>query len=76
LRQTIETVDINGGNTVKEISEKKLKQHLRKNQFTSGHRHGKYLFAELEKNGWLVLHFGITGFFSHIYLFLPIVSFR
>ena len=58
------------------LSPKKLKQLLQKNHFKSGHRHGKYLFEEREKNGWLVLHFGITGFFSHIYLFLPIVSFR
>jgi formamidopyrimidine-DNA glycosylase len=65
LHQTIETVDINAGDMLKGISETKLKQHLRKNQFISGHRHGKYLFAELEKNGWLVLHFGMTGFLKY-----------
>jgi formamidopyrimidine-DNA glycosylase len=50
---------------LKGISETKLKQHLRKNRFISGHRHGKHLFAELEKNGWLVLHFGMTGFLKY-----------
>jgi len=65
LHQTIETVDLNAGDMLKEISEKKLKQLLQKNQFTSGHRHGKYLFAELEQNGWLVLHFGMTGFLKY-----------
>lgn len=65
LHQTIETVDINAEDMVKGISEKKLKEQLRNNRFISSHRHGKYLFAELESNGWLVLHFGMTGFLKY-----------
>ena len=65
LHQTIETVDIKAGDMLKGISGKKLKERLQNKQFTSSHRHGKYLFAELENDGWLVLHFGMTGFLKY-----------
>jgi formamidopyrimidine-DNA glycosylase len=31
------------------------------NRFDETARHGKYLFAGLHENGWLMLHFGMTG---------------
>ena len=64
LHKTIETVDIKGKDMVKGISGKKLVQHLGKSRFESSRRHGKYLFAELP-DGWLVLHFGMTGFLKY-----------
>ncbi len=37
--------------------------------FVSSHRHGKNLFLELSRGGWLLWHFGMTGepvFFEHM----------
>jgi formamidopyrimidine-DNA glycosylase len=38
-----------------------LYQNLTHHHFTGGRRHGKYLFARLDNDRWLVLHFGMTG---------------
>lgn len=64
LHQSIEAVDIKGEGMVKGISGKKLRERLENNQFESSRRHGKYLFAGLA-DGWLVLHFGMTGFLKY-----------
>lgn len=38
-----------------------LYQNLSGHRITDTHRHGKFLFTELEHGRWLVLHFGMTG---------------
>jgi len=38
-----------------------FEETLKGNQFTGSQRLGKYLFLNLEKNGVLVVHFGMTG---------------
>jgi formamidopyrimidine-DNA glycosylase len=38
-----------------------LKTALAGNQFLSSRRHGKHLLVKLERSGWLMLHFGLTG---------------
>lgn len=43
-----------------------LKKSLIGNQFSSVRRHGKYLFIQLGKGRWLVIHLGMTGWF-HFY---------
>ena len=65
LHQAIEAVDLKNSSMLKGVSGKRLTQRLRKNQFKSSRRHGKYLFAELHDGGWLVLHFGMTGFLKY-----------
>jgi formamidopyrimidine-DNA glycosylase len=65
LHQTIETVDLKGTEMLNGISGKKLKQRLLEKQFESSRRQGKFLFVELHDNGWLVLHFGMTGFLKY-----------
>jgi len=30
-------------------------------RLTASRRHGKYLFARIDRGGWLVMHFGLTG---------------
>lgn len=44
------------------ISRKKLGRRLTGRSFSETVRHGKYLFARFEDRGFLVLHFGMTGF--------------
>jgi formamidopyrimidine-DNA glycosylase len=65
LHRTITTVGVKDKDLLKGISSNKLKQRAEKKQFTSSHRHGKYLFARLGENGWLSLHFGMTGFLKY-----------
>jgi formamidopyrimidine-DNA glycosylase len=43
------------------ISSADLAAALEGNRFVSSRRHGKHLFIGLERNGWLALHFGMTG---------------
>jgi formamidopyrimidine-DNA glycosylase len=38
-----------------------LGRALSHQSFLSTQRHGKYLLVELERRGWMVLHFGMTG---------------
>jgi formamidopyrimidine-DNA glycosylase len=65
LHQTIEKVDIKEKDMLVGISAKNLKRRLEDNWFISSQRHGKYLFAGLDRNGWLLLHFGMTGFLKY-----------
>lgn len=34
-------------------------------EFTGSRRHGKYFFADLEEDKWLMLHFGMTGYLKY-----------
>lgn len=64
LNKKIVEVDLPGKTMLGKITSNKLIRALVGNKFTSTHRHGKYMFAEI--NGyWLVLHFGMTGFLKY-----------
>jgi formamidopyrimidine-DNA glycosylase len=65
LHQKVATVDIKDRGMLKGVSAKKLKQQIQDRRFTSSRRHGKYLFAALDNGGWLLLHFGMTGFLKY-----------
>lgn len=38
-----------------------LGQHLKGRSFQHTHRHGKFLFLHAEDDGWLLMHFGMSG---------------
>ncbi|MBD3393953.1 MAG: hypothetical protein GF418_17595 [Chitinivibrionales bacterium] len=58
----IQHVEVRDARVIKGISVPKLRQRLEKKRITSACRHGKHLLAHIEKDGFLVLHFGMTGF--------------
>lgn len=62
LGKKITAIDECDSRLLQGISGKKLQQRLTGKSFTATRRHGKYLFARLDENGFLVLHFGMTGF--------------
>ena len=64
LNQEIEKVDITAPQMLEGISAERLEEALKSRTFESAVRHGKYLFAETQ-GGWLVLHFGMTGFLRY-----------
>ena len=66
LHQEISEVTVHAGRILEGISEKRLKSSLLGESFKSGRRHGKYLFAELGSSGWLVMHFGMTGYLKYL----------
>jgi formamidopyrimidine-DNA glycosylase len=61
LNQTIEVIELAAPNMLLKTTQGTLKRNLEGNSFVGTFRHGKFLFIELKKNGYLMLHFGLTG---------------
>lgn len=61
LHKKIEVVKLTSPLVLQGITARKLTQALEGNMFEDTQRHGKFLFVELKKNGYLMLHFGLTG---------------
>jgi formamidopyrimidine-DNA glycosylase len=62
LHQRIERVEVASLSVIMGGSPRTLHRALRGTVFLSTHRHGKYLFLEIDRGGWLLLHFGMTGY--------------
>lgn len=62
LHQTIEDVEVLSSTILKGVSPERFADTLRKNSFEETRRHGKHLFIRLQDNGWLTMHFGLTGY--------------
>lgn len=65
LHQTIEGVTVEDSRVVAGASPEELEAYLRDRQLTGSDRHGKHLFAALDRGGWLELHFGMTGYLAY-----------
>lgn len=65
LHRQITDTDIHAPRMLKGVSASKVVRALKGHEFKSTCRRGKYLFAELDGNGWLVLHFGMTGYLAY-----------
>jgi formamidopyrimidine-DNA glycosylase len=65
LHQRIAKTSITSRDILGKVSAATLERALKGQQFTSSHRHGKYLFVAIDGTGWLVLHFGMTGFLKY-----------
>jgi formamidopyrimidine-DNA glycosylase len=65
LHQEIRRVEVPSPELLEGTSASRLKKSLQGSRFTDTRRHGKLLFGGLENGGWLVLHFGMTGFLSY-----------
>jgi formamidopyrimidine-DNA glycosylase len=61
LHKGIEKVAVLDGYMLKGISPGRFRARLTGRRLVSTARHGKYLFLRLEGEGFLVLHFGMTG---------------
>ncbi len=70
FQKTLETHGI--GRTVKQVhvpderildgvTPQVLGRRLKNHKLSESRRHGKYLFAGVDNEGWLVMHFGMTG---------------
>lgn len=65
LHQRIGRARVTSEKILGRISRRNLERRLRGRQLRSSRRHGKYLFVDLDRGGWLVLHFGMTGFLRY-----------
>ncbi len=65
LHQAIEDVEVLTSTILKGVSPERLADTLRKNSFEETRRHGKHLFIRLQENGWLTMHFGLTGYIRY-----------
>jgi formamidopyrimidine-DNA glycosylase len=61
LHQKIVRTKVSDRRILDGISAQQLSRHLAGRAFDETARHGKYLFARAGDEGWLVLHFGMTG---------------
>jgi formamidopyrimidine-DNA glycosylase len=61
LRQTIERVVVNDARILGDLPAKAFVDRLTGNRFEDARRHGKHLLVRLKRDGWLTLHFGMTG---------------
>lgn len=61
LHKTIDHVILHDDRILGGDSARAFASRLRSAQLVAVRRHGKYLLAELDRGGWLILHFGMTG---------------
>jgi formamidopyrimidine-DNA glycosylase len=62
LGRRIAAVHLTAPEMLEGVSPQTLRAGLKYRRFVRTRRHGKFLFAGLDRDGWLVLHFGMTGF--------------
>ena len=61
LRKTIDVVTVQDRRILGDLSVPGFTRRLTGARLTSARRHGKYLLAAIDRGGWLVLHFGMSG---------------
>lgn len=66
LHQTIEHVALTGRRMLHGATAGTLRRRTRGASFDRTERHGKHLFVELGGDGWLMLHFGMTGELAYV----------
>jgi formamidopyrimidine-DNA glycosylase len=61
LRKTIARVVVNDARILGSLSVRTFASRLQGGRLVAVRRHGKLLMANVDRNGWLTLHFGMTG---------------
>jgi formamidopyrimidine-DNA glycosylase len=61
LRKTIDRVVVSDARILGKLSAGTFASRLRGAKLVSARRHGKHLMANVDRDGWLTLHFGMTG---------------
>ena len=65
LGRRIEKVAVNDARILAGISAREFARRLEGNRFESSRRHGKHLLVRLARDGWLTMHFGMTGYLHY-----------
>ena len=64
LNQNIKEVVVNNPEILVDTTTQEI-QNFKSSSFISSSRYGKYLFARISKENFIVFHFGMTGFFKY-----------
>ncbi len=62
LHRKIKTVKVEDDRILSGVSRRALQRRLKGRELLESRRHGKHLFAKLSEDGWLMFHFGMSGF--------------
>jgi len=65
LNKTIDSAKVKSPEILQNTNMQNIMEKLEGNKFQYTDRHGKYLFAHLNNDYWLVFHFGMTGKFIY-----------
>jgi formamidopyrimidine-DNA glycosylase len=65
LNKKIDKVEVRDKDVLGDHSARSLQKQLKGKKFKETKRRGKYMFIKFDKNAWLVLHFGMTGFLKY-----------
>lgn len=65
LHQKIKRASVRSKKVLRRASKSAVERRLAGKRFQATQRHGKYLFVRVDKDGWLILHFGMTGFLKY-----------
>jgi formamidopyrimidine-DNA glycosylase len=66
LNQEVWRVDLSDQRVLRDVDFESVKLALEGRSFDRTSRHGKHLFVHLDGDGWLVLHFGMTGYMRYL----------
>ena len=61
LRKTIGRVAVSDARILGKLSAQTFASRLQGTKLVAARRHGKHLMANVDRGGWLTLHFGMTG---------------
>jgi formamidopyrimidine-DNA glycosylase len=61
LRQTIRGVAVGDARILGDLPVARFTRTVERNRLEASRRHGKHLLVRLARDGWLTLHFGMTG---------------
>ncbi len=65
LERTVEAVEVKDASLLENTSGAELARVLTGKRFTDLQRRGKHLAVAVDGGGWVVFHFGMTGFFRY-----------
>jgi len=65
IGRKIASARVNDARIVRGLPAAELERGLAGRKFISTRQHGKYLFAETDGAGWLVMHFGMSGYLQY-----------
>ena len=66
LHQEILRAVVSDARILGDLAEKDFVARLKGNRLERSRRHGKHLLVKLSRNGWLVMHFGMTGSLEYV----------
>ena len=65
LHQSVTRTSVEDADVLVDTTAALLARRLKGSRFEGTRRHGKHLFLDIAGNGWLRLHFGMTGFLRY-----------